>query len=82
MIKATATSADGRKLVLLGLSHSNLDKLRADGLKGFIRVDGKEMGIDCDIMITADVDEHALAQALARYVGPDTKVHISDKLKS
>lgn len=40
------------RTVLFGLSHANLDRLRADGLDGFIRIGREELGIDVDIMIS------------------------------
>jgi hypothetical protein len=36
MIKAVAKGADGKVHIFLGLSWANLDRLRADGLDGFI----------------------------------------------
>lgn len=77
----TATAADGRTVVVLALSHRNLDRLRADGLKGFIKVNGKDIGVPVDIMITAGETEASMADALQEFIGPDTKVHVSDRLK-
>lgn len=81
MLKATAKGKNGTVLIL-GLSHANLDKLRADGTNGFIRIVGAEMGLPIDIMITAGETEAALAHDLDDLIGPDTEVHVSSKLKS
>ncbi len=69
-------------LVLLGLSHANLDRLRAEGLKGGIRIQGAELGIDVDIIITAAPTEAHMLDAIAEQIGPSTRVHIDQKMKS
>ena len=75
MIKATATG-NGRTILLLALSHANLDRLREDGLEGFIKILGEEVGIGkIDIMITAGETEAAIAKGLKRFIGPDTIIH-------
>jgi len=82
VLKATMKVASGT-IVLLGLTHKNLDRLRAQGLEGFIKVDGKELGIgDIEIIITAAETEAHMAHALRRWITPETKVHIDPKLKS
>jgi len=81
MVKITAKGKDGRNVVVLGLSHRNLDKLRADGLNGFIKVIGAEIGIDCDILITAAETEAAIAEGFKDMIGPQTDVKVSDRLK-
>jgi hypothetical protein len=81
MMKATMTAGDGRKILLLGLSHANLDRLRADGMSGFIEIKGKDMGIPIDVVITAGVNEAEMAAAMAAFVGPDTDVRMDEKLK-
>jgi hypothetical protein len=68
--------------ILLGLSHANLDRLRADGLKGAIKVAGKDLGIDVDIYITAAETEAVMLQEFAAGIGPDTEVKIDKRLKS
>lgn len=81
MIKCISKLPDGRPLVTLGLSFANLDRLRADGLKGCIRINGAEIGIPVDIIITAGETEAVMADALAEFIGPDTVVHVAEKLK-
>jgi hypothetical protein len=80
MMKARARF-NGREIVLLGLTHANLDRLRTDGLKGCILVDGAEMGIPFDIHITAAENERAMLDAFQDSIGPDTKLHIDNKVK-
>lgn len=81
MLKARL-SKDGTEVILLGLSFANLDRLRADALDGFIWIDGKAMGISCDIIITAGETEQEMMRTFAKFIGPETKVHIDDRFKS
>ncbi len=82
MMKARIKGPDG-DIVLLGLSFANLDRLRADGMKGFINIKATDIGgAPFDIMITAAATEADMATMLAEFIGPDTKVHIDEKLKS
>ena len=69
------------RTVLFGLSHANLDRLRADGLDGFIRIGREELGIDVDIMITAGESEQVMMQHFAKGIGPETRVKIDERLK-
>lgn len=71
----------GREVLILGLSHGNLDKLRADGLDGYIKIDGGEIGIPFDIMITAGESEATMLKFFQAGIGPGTKLHIDDKVK-
>lgn len=83
MIKATGTTPKGTKVLLIGLSHRNLDKLREDGLKGYIKVDGDAIGWPGhQIMITAGETEAVMAEVLGEFIGPETIVNTSDKLKN
>ena len=75
MIKASFTGADGTVIVVLGLSHANLDRLRADGLSGFIRINGNEIGVaGIEILITAGATEDAIAAHFKEFIGPQTDV--------
>ena len=82
MIIASATGVDGRKYLVIGLSNANLDRLRADGMNGFIKIDGKEMNLPIDMLISAGSDETSMTRAFAALIGPETRVHISEKVKS
>jgi hypothetical protein len=81
MIKAIATAKDGRTIMTLGLSRANLEFLLAKMGDGFIKVDGREMGLPIDVTIFSGETEAAMADMLAPGMGPDTKIHISNKLK-
>jgi hypothetical protein len=63
-------------MIVLGLSHANLDRLRAEGIKAAIKIDGKELGIDVDIFITAGETEAVMFQQFERGIGPNTKIKI------
>lgn len=82
MIKATGKGSKGNNTLFLGLSFANLDKFRAEPLDTFILVEGKEMGLPFDVLIFSGETEAAMAEMVAGGIGPDTKVHISPKLKS
>lgn len=71
----------GREMVVLGLSHANLDRLRADGLSGYIQISGDELGIAFDILITAAENERVMLEAFADGIVAGTILRISDKLK-
>jgi hypothetical protein len=81
MMKIKARIGD-RELLVLGLSHANLDRLRADGLGGKIVIDGKELGLDVDIWITAAADEGVMLRSFQDGITAGTKLHIDKRLKS
>lgn len=80
MIKATF-KRDGVDGILLGLSHANLDRLRADGLTGYIEIKGAELGISVNIIITAAESEEMMLEAFAAGIKAGTELRISGKLK-
>jgi hypothetical protein len=82
MMKAKYVAANGRETLLLGLSFANLDRLRAQARDGFIPIDGAELGIPIDIVITAGETEAALFDLVKDHVGENTRIHIDEKLKS
>jgi len=81
MMKIKAQVGD-RELLVIGLSHANLDKLRRDGLQGKIVIDGKELGLDVDIWITAAETEAVMLRSFQDGITEGTKVHIDPRLKS
>jgi hypothetical protein len=81
MMKIKATLG-GRETLIIGLSHANLDKLRADGLTAKILIDGKELGIPIDVWITAAEDEGVMMRAFQEGITEGTKVHIDKRFKS
>jgi|HubBroStandDraft_6_1064221.scaffolds.fasta_scaffold00529_16 hypothetical protein len=82
MIKGTATGADGRQVLMIGLSFGNLDKFRALPGDTFIKIDGTEMGLPLDVLIFSGETEAHMHKLVAGAIGPDTKFHIDPKLKS
>lgn len=82
MIKATLADANGRTILLLGLSFKNLDRLRAEPLDTFIKINGEEMSLPIDVLICSGETEAHLADMLRGKIGPDTVVHVDPKLKS
>jgi hypothetical protein len=81
MIKARAT-INGRKTLILGLSFGNLDRFRAEPGDTYIKIDGREVDMPCDVLIISGETEAAITHTLSRGIGPHTEVIISDKLKS
>jgi hypothetical protein len=81
MIKGVATDADGRQLLMIGLSFGNLDKFRELPGDTYIRIDGKEMDLPIDVMIFSGETEAHMHRLVAGAIGPDTKIHIDPKLK-
>ncbi len=78
VIKARATTDDGREIVVLGISDGNIARLR-EGKP--IHLHGEEMGLSkIDIWIFAGKDEAALQQMLAPMIGPETVVRDMQKV--
>ena len=73
MIQASADLRGGRKLLIIGLSHGNLDAFRAG--KGFIKVEGKRHGMAVDVLIFSGETEAHCTAVLAELIGPDTKIN-------
>jgi len=73
MIKFTATTKDGKRLLGLGLSHVNLDRLR-EGKP--INIDGTSVGIEgLDVLIFAGETEASMAKALKPSITAETILH-------
>lgn len=81
MMKLKATLG-GREVLVLGLSHDNLDRLREQGLAGKIVIDGKELGLTVDIWITAAESEAVMLRSFQEGITAGTKVRIDPRLKS
>lgn len=65
------------KLVILGLSHENLRRLKAQYP---IKFDGAEIGLeDTEIVIFAGETERSMGREIAALVGPDTVVRIDPR---
>lgn len=81
MIKFVFDDDEGRTYLGLGISRENVNRLTAGKP---IRVDLKEMGVSIDghVMIYFGETERELQQAVAEFIGPETKVNIDPRLKS
>jgi hypothetical protein len=73
MFKATAATPDGKILVILGLSHKNLDLLKEGSP---ILVKGSDIGITEDILVFSEDTEETIMKKMKRYIGPNTKVTV------
>lgn len=75
---------DGETIVVIGLSHANLDRLRADGLAGSIEIKGEDLDIPFPlrIFVTAAEDEQEMLRAFEKGVHAGTKLRIDPRLKS
>jgi hypothetical protein len=71
MIKGIATGDNGRTILLLGLSFENLDRLRAAPVDTYIKIDGRQLGLDIDVLVFSGETEEKMALEMAQ---PDTKV--------
>jgi len=84
MLKMFAEGEKNKKpvrLVIFGLSHMNLEKLK-EGKP--IKFNGAEAGLEADIefFIFAGKTEQEMQHDFLEFIGPETKVHIDPKLKS
>lgn len=82
MIKAAIHGADGRDILVLGLSFGNLQRFREQPRDTFIRIDGKELGLTVDVMIFSCETEAAGAELLKEWITTKTKVTTSNRLKN
>jgi hypothetical protein len=81
VIKGTATGADGRKLLMIGLSFCNLDRFRAEPGDTFIKIDGKEMQLPFDVVIFSGETEAHLQTLVAGSIGPYGRTrHLSGEM--
>jgi hypothetical protein len=82
MLKMVGAGKRGDKniqVVMLGLSHINLDRLR-EGQP--IRFAGEDVGIPAaEFVIFAGVDERTMQRDLSELIGPRTRVKIDPRFK-
>jgi hypothetical protein len=81
MMKAIA-DIDGVKTLMLGLSFGNLRKFMSKPLDTFIKIEGKQIGLDHDVLLFSGETEAHMAEMLKHAISDTTIVHISGKLKS
>lgn len=79
MIKFTA-GANGRKVLGLGLSFANLRTLREKHGDTMIQIDGRELGLDFDVIIFSGPTEQQMTRLIADKIGPETKVTIDPRM--
>lgn len=71
MFKAAARTNQGH-LIILGLSHENLRRLKQGEP---IRIDMEDLGIKgSTCFIFSGKDEKAMAKEMSEFIGPDTKI--------
>jgi hypothetical protein len=80
MIKFIFDDNRGRKHLGLGISRENVNRLTAGKP---IRVNLEDLGITVDgaVMIYFGETEQELTQAVAEFIGPETKVNIDPRMK-
>ena len=84
MLKMYANGTrDGKpvRLVVIGLSHRNLDLLR-EGKPIKIRGDAIGLKKAIEVMIFAGETEQTMMREFSQFIGPDTKLSIDPRLKS
>lgn len=73
MIKFTANLDDNKKLIGIGLSHGNLERLK-EGKP--IKINGPDIGLpDMEILIFSGSTEMAMAKQLDPYITASTIIH-------
>jgi hypothetical protein len=78
MIKFSAFSHDGKKLVGIGLSEMNLQKLR-EGCP--IKIGGDEVDVlDTEILIFYGKTEKEMHEKLKGFIDPETETHIDPRM--
>lgn len=71
MIKAIAR-VNRKKVLVLGLSFANLDRFKAEPIDTYILVDGKDLGLNIDVLIMSGETEEEIMSAL--HLSPDSKI--------
>jgi hypothetical protein len=75
MIKATVLTQEGKlSLLMLGLSFGNLYKFLKQPGDTYIKINGKDIGIDFDVLLFSGETEEKMAETMKQFIGPDTKV--------
>lgn len=82
MIKATGKSITGKDMLIIGLSHVNLDKFMKEPLNTFIHINGAEIGMPFDVMIFSGKTEADMAELISKGFTPETKVTVSERSKN
>jgi hypothetical protein len=81
MIKAII-KAEGKQMLLIGLSFRNLEKFLAKPGDTYIRIRAEELGLPLDVMIISGKTEEHLHDQIKHGIGPETIVHVTDRAKN
>jgi len=82
MLKAMAKGADGRAILVLGLTARNLEDIQSRAGDSFLNIDGKELGLPVDIVIFFGKTEAIFTEVIKEMIGPNTRVRVDPKLRS
>ena len=75
MIKATVVTQEGKlSLLVLGLSFGNLNKFLEQPGDTYIKINGKDIDIDFDVLLFSGRTEADMAETMKGFIGPNTKV--------
>jgi hypothetical protein len=77
----TQNNTTGRPCVWVGLSVCELTLLRGALLQSHLTLNGKDLGIDFDIIIFSGENEAEMTAAMEKGIGEDTKVELDPKMK-
>lgn len=82
MIQFTYDNGEGRQNLGLGISRENVNRLiEGKPIRLNLAALAKGLTISGEITIYFAETERELTQAVAEFIGPDTKVHIDPRLK-
>jgi hypothetical protein len=75
MIKATVLTREGKlSLLVLGLSFGNLRKFLEKPGDTYIKLNGKDLDMDFDVLLFSGETEEKMAETLKQFISPYTKV--------
>ncbi len=72
----------GKRVFLIGLGLTELDMLRQNPGNSFITLDKTTYGIPIEIIIFSGESEEKMTEQFAEFIGPNTKVTTSPRLKN
>jgi hypothetical protein len=75
MIKATVVTQEGKlSLLVIGLSFGNLNKFLKQPGDTYIKINGKEINVDFDVLLFSGRTEAEMETMMKQFIGPNTKV--------
>lgn len=79
MLKASAPTKDGGTLVILGLSHENVRRMREQDNPVLVDLDDLNVpGVK--VMIFVGETEESMTREMMSLIGPDTNVTVDERL--